>query len=67
MTVHQVIEGLEFVKASIEGDVPDNFLDILDEAIKRIKWGADKAKEARRWKEMWLDLKYSPTSKGEKE
>ena len=54
----KIIDGLEFIKATIEGDmIPDSFIDILDEAIKEIERGKRKASEARRWKRKYLDLK----------
>lgn len=54
----KIIDGLEFIKATIEGDMtPDSFIDILDEAIKEIERGKKKAKEARRWKRKYIELK----------
>ena len=58
MKSDEVIDSLEFIKAAIEGDMtPDSFLDILDEAIKKIERGKKKAKEARRWKRKYIELK----------
>ena len=67
MKSDEVIDGLEFIKAIIKGDmIPDSFIDILDEAIKKIERGEKKAREARRWKRKYLRLR-KEIEEGEKE
>lgn len=62
MTTKEVIKELEALNTTYE------YLDgvrsvLISEAIKKIERGEKKAREARRWKRKWLELKFESKEK----